>query len=235
MKNCIACNNQLSDDSKFCGNCGEKQPEPVKVVEPQKVTNIDEKVVKKIKESPIDKSEDDEILTTKRKCPSCGSTKTRKKKKDFHPDPSFIFTPLSGIVDLVTKGLQNQQIQYICDTCGHTWDAHDASDNSSDVLSQPSPCATKKLYVGNLSYSTTEDGLRNLFSVFGTVVSSKIISDRETGNSKGFGFIEMSTNEEAGAAIAGINGLEFEGRQLSVNEASDKPHRERSSSGSNWW
>jgi RNA recognition motif-containing protein len=96
----------------------------------------------------------------------------------------------------------------------------------------------KKLYVGNLSYNTTEDGLRNLFSEFGSVASSKIIFDRETGNSKGFGFIEMGTDEEANAAITGTNGREFEGRQLRVNEAMDKPRRERGSSGggygNNW-
>jgi RNA recognition motif-containing protein len=94
----------------------------------------------------------------------------------------------------------------------------------------------KKLYVGNLSYNTTEDSLRNLFSGFGSVASAKIIFDRETGNSKGFGFIEMSTDEEASAAIAGTNGREFEGRQIRVNEAMDKPHQDRGPRGgySNW-
>ena len=89
----------------------------------------------------------------------------------------------------------------------------------------------KKLYVGNLSYNTTEDNLRNMFASFGNVASAKIIYDRETGNSKGFGFIEMSTDEEASAAISGTNGHEFEGRQLRVNEAMDKPRRDRSSGG----
>ncbi len=89
----------------------------------------------------------------------------------------------------------------------------------------------KKLYVGNLSYNTSEDALRNLFSNFGTVASAKIVFDRESGNSKGFGFVEMSTEEEAGAAIAGTNGREFEGRQLRVNEAMDKPNRDRDSGG----
>jgi RNA recognition motif-containing protein len=88
----------------------------------------------------------------------------------------------------------------------------------------------KKLYVGNLSYNTTEDGLRNLFSGFGTVASVKIIFDRESGNSKGFGFVEMNSDEEASAAIAGTNGKEIDGRQLRVNEAMDKPRR----SGCNW-
>ncbi|GHV89370.1 hypothetical protein AGMMS50267_17300 [Spirochaetia bacterium] len=95
----------------------------------------------------------------------------------------------------------------------------------------------KKLYVGNLSYNTTEDGLRNLFSEFGTVASAKIIADRDTGNSKGFGFIEMGTDEEANAAIEGTNGRELDGRQLRVNEAMDKPRRDRGGSGggyNNW-
>jgi RNA recognition motif-containing protein len=85
----------------------------------------------------------------------------------------------------------------------------------------------KKLYVGNLSYNTLEDGLRNYFASYGTVTSAKIIIDRETGNSKGFGFIEMSTDEEAAAAIAGTNGTELEGRQIRVNEAMDKPHPQK--------
>ena len=92
----------------------------------------------------------------------------------------------------------------------------------------------KKLYVGNLCYNTTEDGLRNLFSSFGTVATAKIIFDRETGNSKGFGFIEMSSDEEATAAINGTNGHELEGRQLRVNEAIDKPRRDRGSGGGHW-
>ncbi len=92
----------------------------------------------------------------------------------------------------------------------------------------------KKLYVGNLSYNTSEDSLRNLFSNYGNVMSAKIIFDRDSGSSKGFGFVEMSTDEEASAAIAGTNGHELEGRQLRVNEAMDKPRRERDSGGYRW-
>jgi RNA recognition motif-containing protein len=94
----------------------------------------------------------------------------------------------------------------------------------------------KKLYVGNLSYNTTDDGLRTRCAGFGTVDSAKIVMDRETGNSKGFGFIEMSTDEEAAAAIAGTNGREFDSRQIRVNEAMDKPRRDRGAGGynNNW-
>ena len=84
----------------------------------------------------------------------------------------------------------------------------------------------KKLYVGNLSYRTYEDGLRTLFQNYGQVDSVRIITDRDSGQSKGFGFVEMGTDEEARAAIEGTNGLEFEGRQLKVNEAMDKPRRD---------
>jgi len=84
---------------------------------------------------------------------------------------------------------------------------------------------SKKLYVGNLSYQTSEEGLRSFFSGFGTVESVKIISDRDSGSSKGFGFIEMANDDEARAAISGANGHEFDGRKLKVNEAIDKPRR----------
>jgi RNA recognition motif-containing protein len=100
-------------------------------------------------------------------------------------------------------------------------------DNSSLFRAKDFFKMAKKLYVGNLSYNTTEEGLRTLFSGFGTVASAKIILDRETGNSKGFGFVEMGSEEEVAAAIAGTNGREFDGRQLRVNEAMDKPRNER--------
>lgn len=76
-----------------------------------------------------------------------------------------------------------------------------------------------KLYVGGLSYDTTEKELEDYFAQHGTVVSAAIIMDRESGRSKGFGFIEMSNDEEAKAAIAALNDQEFGGRRLTVNEA----------------
>ena len=83
----------------------------------------------------------------------------------------------------------------------------------------------KKLYVGGLSYSTTEEALQAAFAQAGTVESAKIITDRMSGRSKGFGFVEMATPEEAQAAIDLWNGKEFEGRTLTVNEA--RPLEER--------
>lgn len=84
----------------------------------------------------------------------------------------------------------------------------------------------KKLYVGNLSYNTYEDGLRQAFQAYGTVASAKIITDRDSGRSKGFGFVEMGSDDEARAAIAGMNGQDLDGRALKVNEAMDKPRRD---------
>jgi len=83
----------------------------------------------------------------------------------------------------------------------------------------------KKIYVGNLSYHSTEDSLRSAFAQFGDVVSANIVMDRYTGSSKGFGFVEMGSDQAASAAIAGMNGQELDGRQLRVNEANEKPPR----------
>lgn len=83
----------------------------------------------------------------------------------------------------------------------------------------------KKLYVGGLPYSTTEEALKAAFAQAGTVEYAKIITDRMSGRSKGFGFVEMATPEEAQAAIDLWNGKEFEGRTLTVNEA--RPLEER--------
>jgi cold-inducible RNA-binding protein len=82
---------------------------------------------------------------------------------------------------------------------------------------------SKKIYVGNLSYDTTEESLRTLFAAHGEVVSVKSISDRMTGRSKGFAFVEMENDSEAKAAINAINGQDVDGRSLKVNEALDKP------------
>jgi len=83
----------------------------------------------------------------------------------------------------------------------------------------------KKLYVGNLSYSVDSSELETMFAAHGTVQSAEIISDRETGRSKGFGFVEMGSEEEAQAAIAALNGQESNGRALTVNEAKPKENR----------
>ena len=84
----------------------------------------------------------------------------------------------------------------------------------------------KKLFVGSLSFSTTEDSLRDLFAQAGTVESVAIIIDRESGRSKGFGFVEMSTDAEAQDAIAKVNGADCAGRTLTVNEARPMEPRE---------
>ena len=83
----------------------------------------------------------------------------------------------------------------------------------------------KKLYVGGLSYDTTEETLRQTFAQAGTVETVKVIVDRDSGRSKGFGFIEMATDEEAAKAIELLNGKELDGRNLTVNEA--KPMQPR--------
>jgi RNA recognition motif-containing protein len=80
----------------------------------------------------------------------------------------------------------------------------------------------RKLYVGNLPYSATDQSVREAFSKAGTVDSVSIISDRDTGQSKGFGFVEMASDAEAQAAIQQLNGTTLEGRQIKVNEAKPK-------------
>jgi len=87
----------------------------------------------------------------------------------------------------------------------------------------------KKLYVGNLTYGVRDSDLEQLFSQFGTVQSAQVIQDRETGRSKGFGFVEMDTDAEAQAAIDGLNDREHDGRRLTVNEA--KPREDRGGGG----
>jgi len=83
----------------------------------------------------------------------------------------------------------------------------------------------RKLYVGNLPYSATEQALTDKFAAHGTVDSAKLITDRDTGQSKGFAFVEMSRDSEANAAIAALNGADYDGRPMKVNEA--KPQTKR--------
>ena len=87
----------------------------------------------------------------------------------------------------------------------------------------------RKLYCGNLSFDVTSDDLRQMLSEFGTVDSAQVIEDRDSGRSKGFGFVEMSTDEEAKAAIDALNGKEMNGRALTINEA--RPREDRRGGG----
>ncbi len=82
-----------------------------------------------------------------------------------------------------------------------------------------------KLYVGNLAFQTTSEELSDLFSQVGTVESASVVEDRDTGRSRGFGFVEMATSEEGNAAIAEFNGKEVNGRSLTVNEARPRENR----------
>lgn len=88
-----------------------------------------------------------------------------------------------------------------------------------------------KLYVGNLAYSVTDDTLRQNFTEFGTVTSAKVMMDRDTGRSKGFGFVEMGSDAEAEAAIQGLNGMQVQGRAITVNVARPKEARPDSRGG----
>lgn len=82
-----------------------------------------------------------------------------------------------------------------------------------------------KLYVGGLPYSTTDDELRNHFAQYGTVISARVITDRETGRSKGFGFVELESEEDGQSAIKSLDGTDFGGRKIVVNQA--RPMEER--------
>jgi RNA recognition motif-containing protein len=88
-----------------------------------------------------------------------------------------------------------------------------------------------KLYVGNLSYNTTSSDLEQLFAQHGSVSSAEVIQDRDTGRSKGFGFVQMGTDDEAQAAIAALNGQQHDGRALTVNEAKPREDRPRGGGG----
>jgi RNA recognition motif-containing protein len=87
----------------------------------------------------------------------------------------------------------------------------------------------KRLYVGNLTYDVTDSALEQMFATHGTVQSSQVCMDRDTGRSKGFGFVEMSTDQEAQSAIQALNGQQVGGRALTVNEA--RPREERGGGG----
>lgn len=86
-----------------------------------------------------------------------------------------------------------------------------------------------RLYVGNLAYSVTDDSLQRAFSAHGSVTSAKVMIDRDSGRSKGFGFVEMASDEQAQAAIRAMNGASIDGRSLTVNEA--KPREDRGGGG----
>ena len=88
-----------------------------------------------------------------------------------------------------------------------------------------------RIYVGNLSFRTTQQELEDLFTNYGSVQEAAVVTDRETGRSRGFGFITMPEDTEANAAIEGLNGTEIEGRTLTVNEARPKTDRPRSGGG----
>lgn len=87
---------------------------------------------------------------------------------------------------------------------------------------------SKKLYVGNLTYAVTDSDLQKMFEPHGVVESAQVVMDRDTGRSKGFGFVEMKNAEEAQAAITALNGQQSEGRALTVNEARPKTDKGRS-------
>ena len=87
------------------------------------------------------------------------------------------------------------------------------------------------IYVGNLAYKTTDDDLRELFSAHGEVTSARVVTDRISGQSKGFGFVEMPDRDGAQKAIEAINGQDFQGRALRVNESQPKPREDRRGGG----
>ncbi|MEX2174307.1 MAG: RNA-binding protein [Pirellulaceae bacterium] len=101
--------------------------------------------------------------------------------------------------------------------------------NAGQLVSFKECSVGMRLYVGNLSYNVTNDSLETLFAEYGNVKSAQVVQDRDTGRSKGFGFVEMSDGSQAQAAIQGLNLKEVDGRSLTVNEA--RPREERSGGG----
>jgi cold-inducible RNA-binding protein len=86
---------------------------------------------------------------------------------------------------------------------------------------------SQKIYVGNLGFSVSSEDLKSKFEQYGTVGSARVVTDRDTGRSKGFGFVEMSNSQEANDAISALNGTEYEGRRMTVNEAKPEAPRDR--------
>ncbi|GMV84498.1 MAG: hypothetical protein AMXMBFR80_03560 [Dehalococcoidia bacterium] len=97
--------------------------------------------------------------------------------------------------------------------------------NRADVVRQEGKNETMNIYVGNLSYDATDNDLQTAFSAYGNVRTAQVVKDRETGRSRGFGFVEMDSQAEAELAIRGLNGTDLRGRSLTVNQA--KPPAER--------
>jgi RNA recognition motif-containing protein len=97
----------------------------------------------------------------------------------------------------------------------------------TDVSEKESHMANNKIYVGNINYNTSEEELQDLFKSYGEVKSVNIIVDKYSGQSKGFGFVEMESADAASSAISALNEQELGGRRLRVNEANDKPRRDR--------
>jgi RNA recognition motif-containing protein len=106
---------------------------------------------------------------------------------------------------------------------GNSLEARGESENITNM-------SNNKLFVGNLSFNTTENSLQDTFAAHGTVLEANLMMDRVSGRPRGFGFVTMSTPEEAQAAISALNGAQLDGRNLTVNEA--KPREERSGGGS---
>jgi len=107
----------------------------------------------------------------------------------------------------------------------------DARNGEDNVVSREEDHFGMKLYVGNLSYETSEDELRDTFAAYGDVASAKIITDRDTGRSKGFGFIEFNDDDAAKKAMSALNGSDLRGRALTVNEARPQAERPRGGMG----
>ena len=120
---------------------------------------------------------------------------------------------------------ESQEIDPITIALRHTNSKHVILE-SAHISSSAKDNMGKKLYVGNLPFSATDESLTQLFQQAGQVESTQIITDRDTGRSKGFGFVEMSSDQEAADAITRFNGADFEGRSLTVNEARPMAPRE---------